>query len=155
MKKAIINLLFITIIFIVCIIIIHFLSISINILKYKDDNYYVVNKDKIPSIYSVIGKRKLYYYKSNNTNDTYIKTYKYKDIDNVKSDINNYIDYLHDNNNYVYTSDLDFKNDTGSVQLSTNSIDSKKIISIQINYNKNEYEIIITKAYGSINYIQD
>ena len=155
MKNNIINILFITILFALSIIIIHFLSQSIFILKYKNNDYYIINNDKIPSIKNVIGKRKLYYYKSSNKDNTYIKIYKYKDIKNVKSDLNNYIEFLHDNNDYAYTSDIDLKKDTGFIQLSTNSIESKKIISIQINYSKNEYEIIITKAYGSINYLQN
>ena len=146
--KNIYKLLIITGVFLVSLIIIVLISNITYVLKYKDVEYYKIGHDQIPSIYKVLGERKLYYYKSNNNSITL----KYKNIKDVKSDLNNYIDFLVNNHSYVYTTNIDLSNDKGNIKINTNSIEDNKLINININYDINNYEIIITKDEGKINF---
>lgn len=150
-KKTIKSIFVITLTFILSIILVILLTKVINIVKYKTANYYIIENEKIPSIYKIIGKRNLYYYSSYEENNSYIKEFRYKNIDNVKSDINNYINELRSNYNYLYTSNVDLTNDENSIELSTNSQDKNKIIILNIDYNKDSYIIKITKGPGKIN----
>lgn len=151
-KNIILNICLVTLTFVVGIIAIYLLSMSLYILKYRDDNYYLIDKDKIPTIYKVNGKRNLYYYKTSNKKYYKEKTYKYKNITDVKADLTNYIDELKNKYNYTYTSDIDLSDPKGNVQLSNTSIDNNMIIIIDIIYTDNSYTIKITKGKGNINY---
>ena len=111
-----------------------------------------MDNDKIPSIYKVNGKRNLYYYRSSNKKTNEIKTFKYKNIEDVKSDLTKYIDELKNNYNYAYTSDIDLSDYNKTIELSSSSTDSDKIIIIDITYNENSYTIKITKGKGNINF---
>lgn len=151
MKKDIIkNITIITLFFIFILLFINVFSMFTNIKNIKDDKFYTIKNDKIPSIYNIVGKRKLYEYKITEKNGIYTKIYKYKNIQNLKSDLSKYTQELKDNYNYIYTSDIDFTNDTGEISLSTNSIDKNEIIIIKITYSNNKYEINISKGKGNI-----
>ena len=146
--KNIYKILIITGIFLISLLIVILVSNITYVLKYKNVEYFKMGNDQIPSIYKVIGERKLYYYKS--SNDTI--NLKYKNIENVTSDLNNYIDILTNEYNYVYTSPIDFSTNEGKIQISTNSVDNNKIIIIDIKYSIGNYEITITKGKGTLNY---
>lgn len=150
-KDVIRNIIILTITFIFLILLITVISLVTSITKYKDDNYYIIGNDKIPSIYNVLGKRKLYSFKKFDDNNKIIYIYKYKDISNPKSDLSNYIDSLKKDYNYYYTSDINLTLSEGTFQLSNNSIDENMIIIMDITYDKDSYEIKITKAQGTIN----
>ena len=140
--------LFITLIFVIILIIITLMTNIVNILKYEKIDYYNIGNEQVPSIYKVLGKRKLYSYRSNSNSITL----KYKNINNVKSDLSNYITVLKNDYDYIYTSNIDFSKDEGTLQLSTNSIEEDKIIIINIDYKNNEYKINIIKDKGKINF---
>lgn len=150
-KRTIEDIVVMTLLFITLIAIISAVSMTVYIGKYKNDKYYVIGNDKIPSIYEVVGKRKLSIYRM--FSDKGIEKYKYKyiKIKNVSSDLSKFTSELKENYNFVYTSDIDFSKDRGTVKLSKNSVDDDKIIIIEINYSKNKYEIIISKGKGNIN----
>jgi len=150
-KETIINSIIITIIFIISIVIINILSLSFSILKYKKADYYILGNDKIPSIYKVVKQKNLYYYKTKKENNIITKTYKFKNVKNVKSDISNYIKELKDNYGYVYTSKIDLNKNTNKLEISANSNDINNIIIVNISYNKNSYIINISKGKGKIN----
>ncbi|MBQ9023756.1 MAG: hypothetical protein IJ105_00875 [Bacilli bacterium] len=151
-KNLFLNICIISLTFVISIIVIYLLSMSLFIMKHRESDYYLMGKDNIPSIYKVNGKRNLYYYKSSNKNNNDIKVFKYRNIEDVKSDLTNYIDELKDNYNYAYTSDIDLSDNNGSIELSSNSVDIDKIIIINITYDKSSYVIKITKGKGNINF---
>ena len=154
-KKSLLSILVITLTFIVSVIIILFVSMIVSISKYKYANYYTIDKeDKIPSINYILGKRKLYYYKSYTKNNTPYKVLKYKNIKNTKSDLSTYINTLRDDYNFVLTSDMNLSKDNGSIQLCSNSVYKNKIIILNINYNKNKYSITISVNNGYINMLK-
>lgn len=150
-KDIVINALVITATLVICVVIITLLSSCINVIRYSKNEFYDFGNDKIPSIYKVVGKRNLYFYKSNKNNDRTKKVYKYKNINDVKSDLSNYILELK-KNYYTNTSDYDLNEDKGKIQLTGSSIDENKIIIIDIEYSKEWYSIKITKGTGTINY---
>ncbi len=153
MKKDIIkNIFIITLFFIFVLLFINIFSMFANIKDIKENKYYFIGNDKIPSIYNIVGKRKLYKYKATEKDKIYTNIYKYKNIENVKSDLSKYTRELRDNYNYIYTSNIDFTNDNGEISLSTNSVDKDSIIIIKITYSKDKYEINITKGKGNIKY---
>lgn len=152
MKKRVIeDVVAMTLLFITLIAIISAVSMTVCIAKYKDDKYYVIGNDKIPSIYEIVGKRKLSIYRAFSDNGIEKYKYKYVSIKNVSSDLSKFTSELKENYNFAYTSDIDLSKDEGTVELSKNSVDKDKIIIIEINYNKNKYEIIISKGEGKIN----
>ena len=144
--KNIYKLLIITGVFLISLIIVILTSNIISVLKHKDDVYYKIGSNQIPSINKVVGKRKLYYYRSSNNTITI----KYKNITNSKSDLNNYINYLTDNYNYYYTSKIDFSNDKGNMQISAYSNNKDEIIIIDIKYDVDNYELVISKKKGTL-----
>ena len=150
-KDIIINALVVTATLVICVMIVILLSSCLNVIKYSKNEFYDFGDDKIPSIYKVLGKRNLYFYKYNNNNEKTIKVYKYKNITDVKSDLSNYIIELK-KNYYTNTSDYDLNDDKGTIQLTGSSVDENKIIIVDIEYSKEWYSIKITKGIGTINY---
>lgn len=149
-KDTIKNITIITLFFIFILLFINTIVMFTNINNIKDDKFYSVENDQIPSIYSIVGKRKLYKYKTTEKNEVHTNLYKYKNIKNVKSDLSKYTQELKDNYNYIYTSDADFSNNEGKISLSSNSIDKDEIIIINITYSNDKYEIKISKGKGKI-----
>ena len=151
-RKPLISILIITLTFIISIVIILFVSMIISISKYKYINYYIIDKeDKIPSIYHILGRRKMYYYKSYIKDSVPYKVLKYKDIYDTKSDLTTYIKTLKDDYNFVSTSDIDLSKDDGSIQLCSSSVFEGEIIVLNIEYNRDKYSITISKNKGYIN----
>ena len=144
------NIIIITLFFVFYIYFINAIDMFTSISDIKDDKYYIIENDQIPSIYNIIGKRKLYKYKSYTKDEIDTKEYSYKNIDNLKSDLSKYTQELRDNYNFVYTSDIDFTEDNGEISLSTNSVDNGEIIIMKIIYKNNKFEINISKGKGTI-----
>ena len=151
-KNRLINLGIITGTFIICIIIIMLLANTLSIMKYKDATFYIIDNDKIPTITTVVGKRKLYYYKTYTDGNNDVKIFRYKNVIGAKYDINDYINFLKEKYNFVYTSNINLNSDDGRLQLSKDSVDDNEIIIMDITYEKNSYEIKITKGIGKLNF---
>lgn len=150
-RSTSLNICLITLTFVIAIVIIYVLTNSLFVIKYEKSNYYIMGKDKIPSIYKINGKRNLYYYKGTNNKYSETKTFKYKNVENVKSDIYNYITELRENYNFAYTSNINL-NDNEPIELSCNSVNSNKIIILKITFDDSSYIINITKGKGNINF---
>lgn len=149
MKKNIIkNIILITILFIFILSIITLVPSIISLNNNKNSNYYIIDSDQIPSIYNVVGNRKLYSYKSLKNNGIKTKIYKYKNIKNTSSDLSKYILELKNNYNFVYTSNIDLSKNNGEISLSSKSLDADNIIILKITYDNNSYEINISKGKG-------
>ena len=116
----------------------------------KDEEYYVLKDDKIKSITSLLGERKLTRKTKKKYNDTIIKTYKYKKIKNPSIDLSKYIIYLENESNFMTTKEYNLNNEKGTLQLSRYSTEKSYIILIDISYNKNSYTIKITRGKGKI-----
>ena len=151
-RNIFLNVCLVTLIFLASLIAIYIFSMSLFILKNKDAKYYLFGNDKIPSIYKVNGKRNLYFYRSTEKDNNEVKIFKYKDVEDVKSDLSNYINELKDTYNYVYTTELDLNNYNDTFELSANSVDDGKIIIINISYTEDRYVIKITKGKGNLNF---
>lgn len=149
-KNSFKNIIIITLFFIFFIYSINLINMYTNINDIKDNQYYIIENDKIPSIYNVVGKRKLYKFKSYKKDEIDTKIYSYKNIKNLKSDLSKYTQELRDNYNFVYTSNIDFTKDDGKISLSTNSVDNGEIIIMKIIYKNNKFEINISKGKGTI-----
>ena len=124
------------------------LNNTIKIAKNKKEYYYVMNDNKIPSIYNILGNRFLYSYKSFKDSNVYNKEYKYKKIKNVKSDIEKYSNVLKNEYNFLYNKFIKLDENNGYIELISNPNENNNIF-IKIFYNKDNYTIIITE------YIED
>ena len=120
---------------------------SIN--KVSNADYYNIGNDKITSIAKVVGKRKINKVSTHRSKGVTTKEYQYVDIKDTRSDIDKYIEQLR-KDNYISTSNIDLTRRSSTIELATYSIDSTKIIIINISYDLNSYTITIKKGPGSI-----
>lgn len=114
-----------------------------------NDSYYKIDDDKIISITSVVGKREINSISTKKSKGIITKKYEYKNVKNVKSDINSYIEELK-NSNYINTTDINLSKDNNVISFASYSAYDDDIIIISISYNLNSYEIIVKKGSGSI-----
>ena len=124
--------------------------IIIKNLNNDKDGYYVLNKDEIPSIEKILGKRNLYGKNKKRNNKNLIKTYEYNKIDDVYSDLSIYTDYLINDLGFNTTNSFDLNNKSGTIKLASNSIENNYIILMDIKYSKGKYTIKITRGKGRI-----
>ena len=124
--------------------------IIIKNLNNDKDGYYVLNKDEIPSIEKILGKRNLYGKNKKRNNKNLIKTYEYNKIDDVYSDLSIYTDYLINDLGFNTTNSFDLNNKSGTIKLASNSIEDNYIILMDIKYSKGKYTIKITRGKGRI-----
>ena len=124
--------------------------IIIKNLNNDKDGYYVLNKDEIPSIEKILGKRNLYGKNKKRSNKNLIKTYEYNKIDDVYSDLSIYTDYLINDLGFNTTNSFDLNNKSGTIKLASNSIENNYIILMDIKYSKGKYTIKITRGKGRI-----
>lgn len=144
-KKIIMLFSFISLLIIIC-----FFSLNIYINKQEEKKYYIIDKEEVPSIYNIVGKRNIIRYKSFKNIGIYKNIYQYKDIKNVSSDLSKYTSELKENYNYLYTSNIDFTKKSDNISMAK-KIDENQIIMIEIEYNDNSYKITISKGKGNIN----
>ena len=135
---------------ILLLVIICFFSLNIYINKQEEKKYYIIDKEEVPSIYTIVGKRNIIKYKSFKNICIYKNIYQYKDIKNVSSDLSKYTSELKENYNYLYTSNIDFTKKSDNISMAK-KIDENQIIMIEIEYNDNSYKITISKGKGNIN----
>ena len=124
--------------------------IIIKNLNNDKDGYYVLNKDEIPSIERILGKRNLYGKNKKRNNKNFIKKYEYNKIDDVYSDLSIYTDYLINDLGFNTTNSFDLNNKSGTIKLASNSIENNYIILMDIKYSKGKYTIKITRGKGRI-----
>lgn len=131
-----------------------FISLLLFINNYfkADEEYYILHNEKISSISRIVGKRNLKYKKLSTLLDkkTLSKTYYYNNIKNVSNDLNLYINYLRENENYLVTKPYDLNKEKDIIELSKYSKEENYIILLNIEYNKKSYKINISRLKGSI-----
>lgn len=93
-----------------------------------------VNDDKIPSIYSVIGEKKIVRTNSEVENKVRKTTLTYKAGSISEKEMQEYIDYLRETENYVYTLDTKQSAEGTMLQLGKESVTSGKIVLVDVLY---------------------
>ncbi|MDA9471220.1 hypothetical protein [Enterococcus sp. 5H] len=93
-----------------------------------------INDDKVPSIYSVIGEKKIVGTNSEVENKVRKTTLTYKAGSISEKEMQEYIDYLRETENYVYTLDTKQSTEGTMLQLGKESVTSGKIILVDVLY---------------------
>lgn len=93
-----------------------------------------MNDDKVPSVYSVIGEKKIVGTTSEVEHKVRKTTLTYKAGSISEKEIQKYIDYLRETENYVYTLDTKQSTEGTMVQLGKESVTSGKIVLIDVLY---------------------
>lgn len=109
---------------------------------------YDFDSDKIPTINSQVGERKVTGVETSVTNGEPQKQYTYESS-TVADDILAYMQYLVDNG-WITTQAYDLTVSPGSVQLARESADAGKVLVISIAYEGSKYAIKITKTDGTL-----
>lgn len=150
MKKGLkIFLIIIAVLAIIAIVGISIVYFTVNKIKNADE--YTASGDVIPSIKGVLGEVRNLSSVSTSIENGVTKTeYTYTDIANVNQDIYSYIMYLMSKNGFINTTDYDLSRATGSLQLGASSVESGKVVLIDIDYSLKTYTITITKGEGAL-----
>lgn len=93
-----------------------------------------INDDKVPSVYSVIGEKKIVGTNSEVENKVRKTTLTYKAGSISEKEMQEYIDYLRETENYVYTLDTKQSTEGTMLQLGKESVTSGKIILVDVLY---------------------
>lgn len=93
-----------------------------------------INDDKVPSIYSVIGEKKIVGTNSEVENKVRKTTLTYKAGSISEKEMQEYIDYLRETENYVYTLDTKQSTEGTMLQLGKESVTSGKIVLVDVLY---------------------
>lgn len=109
---------------------------------------YDFDTDKIPTINSVVGERKVTGVETSTTNGVPQKQYTYEST-TVRDDLIAYTSHLLDNG-WLVTQDIDYDVTPGSAQLGKESVDSGKLLVLSIAYQDTHYAIKITKTEGTL-----
>lgn len=112
------------------------------------------NDDKIPSIYSVVGEKKIVGTNSEIENDIRKTTLTYKAGTISKKDMQAYVDYLRKEEKYVYTLDSKSGADGTMIQLGKESVTSGKVVLVDVLYPSVDSEstkIMYRLGAGTIN----
>ncbi len=144
-KKILIGIIIIVVIAVFAII--HIMIESIN--KMKTLDYYKIDNEKVTAITNVVGKREVNGFSSSIKNGITSKEYRYKNVQNTRSDINLYIKELV-KNEFINTTNIDLSDTSDKIKLAKKSIENNKIILVTISYNEHNYTIKIEKGKGSI-----
>lgn len=123
-------------------------AISLNNTANKD--YYIMGNDEIISIKNVVGKRKINSTSTNINNGNTTKKYQYVKIDNVQSDLNEYITEIQ-KRNFVNTTAYDLSKESDTIKFACESLEKDKIIIMTITYTNNSYTIELQKGKGTLN----
>ena len=120
-----------------------------NVDKQGNKEFYTIRNDTLPSITSVVGKRKTSSISTSKKNKITTKSYTYTDIKNVQSDLDQYITELK-SNNFLTTSKIDLNKTKDTFSLAKLSNDNDYIIVVNITYDLGTYTIEIKKGIGSL-----
>lgn len=120
-----------------------------NVDKQGNKEFYTIGNDTLPSITSVVGKRKTSSISTSKKNKITTKSYTYTDIKNAQSDLDQYITELK-SNNFLTTSKIDLNKTKDTFSLAKVSNDNDYIIVVNITYDLGTYTIEIKKGIGSL-----
>lgn len=104
--------------------------------------YYDVSGEKIPTVYSVLGKRNVSYISVGNKNDVHYQEYKYYGMDSASNDVEEYILFLCNEQGFTLYDNFERSQIEGEVRLGK-KLDSGKEIMITITYQIGSYTVLI------------
>lgn len=140
MKKKIIIICAIVLIVIIAIATYFIIQMN-NLKKYRNADTYKLNGEEIISVKTAIGDRKLVKYKaSNETLELY-----FEDSSKEKS-VEDYIDYLMDNGNYIKAN----LEDSNKKQISRSAENSTNIVIVETEYTDDGFKILLQVGPGQI-----
>lgn len=113
--------------------------------KAKTAGYVEFGEDKVPTIYYVLGEKKLNNISTEVENGIASKSYTYSATELSTLELNNYIEEL-SNQGYLIT----LNNNDNHVQMATESIDSGNIIIVDITQKTSEVIIVYSKGAGTL-----
>ncbi|WP_086315040.1 hypothetical protein A5821_002559 [Enterococcus sp. 7F3_DIV0205] len=93
-----------------------------------------INEDKVPSIYSVVGEKKIVGTNSEIKNKVRTTTLTYKAGSISEKEMEQYIDHLREKEEYVYTLDSKESSEGTMIQLGKESVSSGDIVLIDFLY---------------------
>ena len=108
--------------------------------------FYEAAGENIPSITHIVGERKVSGVSSKVSNSVMYKEYSYYGMNSTVEDIQQYINYLSENDSFTIYSQLDPNTVVGQVQLGKKSMTTGKDILVTIKYEVGRYAISIEKA---------
>lgn len=115
--------------------------------KTNYETFYEIGNDTVSSVYKITSleiKPKIEKFE-----DNYIYTFK-NDTNALYNSVK-YANYLWKNEGYYITEHNDFGKENGSVELAKRSIDSNKVIRINIrSYTNNSFDVIISLVNGTL-----
>ena len=122
-----------------------FLVTSVGNIKKAD--FFELGGDQVPTVKLVVGERKIASFSSSIENGITTKTYEYRS-DSSAADMEQYIKYLREDEDFIVTSVNDNKND---VYYGKNSVEEGRIILVYIDANPFGYTIKLIKGRGELN----
>ena len=122
-----------------------FLVTSVGNIKKAD--FFELGADQVPTVKLVVGERKITSVSSSIENGITTKIYEYRSDSSV-ADIEQYIKYLREDEDFIVTSVNDNKND---VYYGKNSVAEGRIILVYIDANPFGYTIKLIKGRGELN----
>ncbi len=118
--------------------------------KMTELDTYNFGDDHIPSIRRVVGTRQVTGFETKvDGNGDMSQMYQYRS-NTVYDDLDQYGNYLVDRLNYVVTIGGDLQEESGSIQLATESIDEGKIILFDIEWSAGQYKFTMLKTIGTV-----
>jgi len=113
---------------------------------------YNFDRDKVPSITSVVGERTVTDVESQGENEVPSKQYTYQS-DSVSDDLLQYTQLLQEKGWMTAGGGYDLEELPGTAQFVKESVDDGQILIIYIDYGESEYSIEVTKLEAVINNI--
>ena len=117
--------------------------------KKELESFYNIGNDVISSVNKVNGLKIIP--KIENLEDGEIKIFTFNKVPNSISNAVKYANYLWKNEGYYIITNYNFGKENGKVELAKNSLESGKILKVNVNCNSNDsFEVIISLINGSL-----
>ena len=114
-------------------------------------DYYTIGNDQVPSVKLVLGSQPKLVSTTKSTSGSVItNTYQYTTAGDQGQDMSDYAAYLHDKDNFLAVTDLDFSGSTGAGSLARNSVDGGRIVIAQLEFDTTGYVVTIVQQTGSV-----
>lgn len=101
-----------------------------------------VGRDEIPTLYSVVGERKITGTEAGFKNDVHYKILTYKSGAVSDNDLQSYIDSLQREDDFICTQSSSVEDNVLTLQLGKESMDNGKIVLVDVQYSKTDGVVI-------------
>ena len=119
--------------------------------KVANADTYELGNESISSIKAVVAKRQFVSSSSTTKNGVLKKELEYKSS-SVQEDLQKYVEYLHETEDFSFTKDMDLMVVPSTVEMARKSkTDAEKIITLTIEYDAFGYTLTFQKGKGTLN----